>query len=1704
MAYLLLIPIALYVALLTNTLQRQPRTLSSTVLAFYLGAAALASSALLIVNTTPHHATADFFAGLAGILTSWFYWLFLPLTLVGLYFHAWLRQRARRLVPALLGAMAITGGLATLIFSLMSDNPLALAIETEHGFWPAWWELRSDWSVLAIGGLTVFALLPTALVIGIGVRSGRMPLWNVGLPLLLASTVTLLTTLAAPLTGRWTVLSVGFSYLLVVLLLTRIIFRAAPELPLESLLYSMIDRHSEGAFVVDDQQRVIWHDPQIGRWLGDASLPVGMMAPDVRDFLQNTPLCNTVVALLESDETAGECTVSDDEDGERALRVERSPLQGLVGGPAAHLIVLHDITATRMRQDLNERRQEVLALSAVSAEIASALDVDEVIQRALGQIISMTHLDAAAVALVDPATPDELQIAGSTGLPVASAQENGWLRYDNNPMSEALETGSPVIVPDASTDSVYGDWLRQVGLQAGVTVPLIARDRTTGVLQVGCREPHAFEPLTLALIESVGRQVAVAIENARLHAEERAQRLLAETLREVAGLLTTDDIDRALQQVLSLLRRVLVFDCASVMLAADPGRLQVRAHTGFLDVEDGAPLPDPIVEIGRYPNLQKLFTDRTPLLVADTTINESWVWRDGDRPRGSWIGVPLVARDQVLGCISISHHQPGHFTEEDLQAAIAFAGQAVVAAENHRLIAGEHRRRVQAEMLLKTSHELIMSATLEQAMATALEHLKTVMDFDRAHIALLENDGRAWTPRASLPTPDYLPENRTLLLSDFPLVEQIVESKRPQLIADTREHPDWRPGRFSPREIRSWIGVPLLVRNNVIGLLNVDCFEPHRFSSDQFQIAQVFANQIAATIEIFRLLEAASRQNRAMQALNAILSASNEALTQENLMGVLLIRVLEVLNLKAGAIHRRDPHQGDLVLEAATGLPPEALKQIQRIPVAETLPPVSLPDDFEMAFTSVPLISHGAEIGLLSLCHEPDAPFSPTFSRLLPQIGQQLGVVMENANLFEDALRREALSTNLGRLSLAISAQLDRETVLDLICRESIAVFEAHGAYIWLIESGELVGTAANGPAEDWFIGHRIDLRDTEQLPARVLHRWQAEYANFVADSHVLDNEFLQMTQARSVIAVPLLKADIPIGTLLLVNTVNPQAFAGWQTEQIGLLGVQAALAIQNATLFDEIRHRLDQLRLVNEVGRYATAILSPQSLIEGVADKLSDILHYDLVGLMLIEDDDLSVHSIFVRDELLDSSDEDALRATMQSVGLQAVRQAEPILQNQSHERGPLSRTRSPAPYCALATPLIAADEVIGVLVVERRGFNSIVQEDLDVMEPLAAQLAISVANARLFEKVRQQTIELEGRVMERTAEIRRQQERTEAIIGSVADAVIVFDLDGQVMMMNPVARTLFAQHDLEMDLSGRISALVTRSLADDNSSQATVTEVIEMGEVALQAKAARVVDGERVLGSVAVLRDISQLKELDRLKDEFVSRVSHELRTPLANIRLYLDLLQRGRPERRQDYLQVMDRETLRLERLIKDLLDLSRVQSEQRAEKPRRREPINLHETIETVLQDNRAWAERQQTELVHEAVDVPLPWIMGDPDQIVRALTNLVANALNYTPEKGKVTVRTRAEGPEQAPAEWVIIEVADTGIGIPEADLPNIFERFYRGANVDPSSPGTGLGLAIIKEIVELHGGAIEVESQEGVGSTFRLRLPAITSRGGTV
>ncbi len=283
---------------------------------------------------------------------------------------------------------------------------------------------------------------------------------------------------------------------------------------------------------------------------------------------------------------------------------------------------------------------------------------------------------------------------------------------------------------------------------------------------------------------------------------------------------------------------------------------------------------------------------------------------------------------------------------------------------------------------------------------------------------------------------------------------------------------------------------------------------------------------------------------------------------------------------------------------------------------------------------------------------------------------------------------------------------------------------------------------------------------------------------------------------------------------------------------------------------------------------------------------------------------------------------------------------------------------------------------------------------------------------------------------------------------------------------------------------------------LLRDTQEATATTEIFELGAVTLQAKAARVVEGDHTLGVVVVMRDISRLRELDRMKDMFVTNVSHELRTPLANLKLYMTLLEQGRPERRAKYLNVMHREVERLERLITNLLQISRLTREKDAERSQTRVAFDLQALIDTVVQDNMARAFNEGKSLRHDRTTEVLPMCIGDPDQIIRALTNLVSNALSYTQEGSEIVVRSRLAAPQEANAqEWVMIEVVDNGIGIPKQELPSIFERFYRASNVSPNIAGTGLGLAIVKEIIELHGGRIEVESEENVGSTFRIWLP---------
>lgn len=250
-----------------------------------------------------------------------------------------------------------------------------------------------------------------------------------------------------------------------------------------------------------------------------------------------------------------------------------------------------------------------------------------------------------------------------------------------------------------------------------------------------------------------------------------------------------------------------------------------------------------------------------------------------------------------------------------------------------------------------------------------------------------------------------------------------------------------------------------------------------------------------------------------------------------------------------------------------------------------------------------------------------------------------------------------------------------------------------------------------------------------------------------------------------------------------------------------------------------------------------------------------------------------------------------------------------------------------------------------------------------------------------------------------------------------------------------------------------------------------------------------------QRVADRTWELAEANQrLLELDRLKSKFVSNVSHELRTPISNLKLYMSLLKRGKAEKRIHYEAMLETSVQRLGQLVEDILNLSRLEIAQY--QPREFAPTDFNAIVSQTVNLHQPQAESNGIEL-RLNVENTLPLIYGDYNQLSQLVSNLVVNALNYTP-RGSVEVTTCLPNGGSS----ICLKVKDTGIGIMPEDQPHIFERFYRGNHRQPDDiPGTGLGLAIVKEIVDIHQGTINLESHPDIGTQISVILPVQSSPG---
>ncbi len=342
-------------------------------------------------------------------------------------------------------------------------------------------------------------------------------------------------------------------------------------------------------------------------------------------------------------------------------------------------------------------------------------------------------------------------------------------------------------------------------------------------------------------------------------------------------------------------------------------------------------------------------------------------------------------------------------------------------------------------------------------------------------------------------------------------------------------------------------------------------------------------------------------------------------------------------------------------------------------------------------------------------------------------------------------------------------------------------------------------------------------------------------------------------------------------------------------------------------------------------------------------------------------------------------------------------------------------------------------------------------------------------------------------------------EKKQTDAVIRSVAEGLVVVGPDGKVLMMNPAAEKLLGVNKKEKlgkpineDLREEQLITLTKQNKDTGGKEIELASESDETKKILRASSA-VIENENgeTVGMVSVLSDITRQKELERMKTGFVASVSHELRTPLIaidkSLQLILSKTTGSLTETQEQFLTIAERNLKRLSRLIDDLLDMSKLEAGKMTLK---RQPASLEKIIADSVFALDNWAKTKFI-TIEKNVAAALPEVNVDADRLTQILNNLMGNAIKFTPAHGTITVTAAVKKPGE-----VEISVRDTGIGISPENLGKVFDKFYQvGERVSTDISGTGLGLSIVKELVELHGGKIWVDSDKGQGTTFTFTLP---------
>src|SRR5579862_9656837 len=1082
----------------------------------------------------------------------------------------------------------------------------------------------------------------------------------------------------------------------------------------------------------------------------------------------------------------------------------------------------------------------------------------------------------------------------------------------------------------------------------------------------------------------------------------------------------------------------------------------------------------------------------------------------------SWLGVPLKAEGRTFGVLVVQSYTKDVQYSEQEKELLTFVGQHIGAALS-RARAIEETRQRNAELALINSVQDALARELElQAIYDVVgDKIQEVFDAQVVDIAIFdETSGLLHFP--------YTIE-RGVRFPDEPIEligfrRHVMESREPLMIHENSPEEAERYGNpfvLSGEPVLSALFVPLVTGETATGVISLQNLDRERAFSDADQrLLLTLAGSLSVALENARLVHETRQRNAELALINGVQDAIAGELEPQAIYDAVGDRIRDVFDAQVVQMATLDEATGlvhyPYIFEQGKRMESEALPPGGFVKhVLETREALFVPEDMHAAAARygssilvgeapksllfVPLVTGGKATGAISLQNiDREHAFSESDQQLLETLAGSLSVALENARLVHETRQRNAELALINGVQNAIAGELEPQAIYDAVGDRIRDVFDAHTMTIGTLDE-------ATGLMEFPYIIERGERLEAEAAPAAGFsrHVLDTRQALLIAEDMEAEAErygstILAGEWPRSALFVPLVAGRKATGVISLQNVDRERAFGESDQQLLTTLAGSLSVALENARLVHETRQRVGELATVNSVGQALSSQLDLDALIELVGEQVRMTFDADIAYVALHDESTGTIEFAYYHES--GESRPEAPMVYGEGLTSQILDSREPLLLNRKEQLEAQTTIGTPS-LSYLGVPIVVGTSAIGVisvLSIEEEGRFG--EADSRLLATLAANVGVAIQNARLF------------------TEIDRQKQYFEMLVEVSPAAVVVMDADERVTGWNPAAAALFGYASAEA-VGRTIDELVVPDDLVSESREVTV-EALGQGRTRRITRRANkdgaLLDVEMELvplrfgadnaGFYAIYHDITELQRAreeaeaaTQAKSAFLATMSHEIRTPMNAVIGMTDLLLgTDLTAEQREFAEVVHSSGDALLHVIDDILDYSKIEA---GKLDLEREPFDLRECVESALEivAPRAWEKEIELGCL---IDEHAPaGIVGDAARLRQVLLNLLSNAVKFT-ERGEVVVLVSAE--EVGPASYRLeLAVRDTGIGIPRDRMGRLFTSF---SQVDASTTrrygGTGLGLAISKRLVELMGGTLTVESEEGEGSTFLIELTA--------